>query len=310
MKTKSAIDFKYKWIRGAVGILILGYLTYKIFIKSPRLTNNNDLDLDPILPPSGSILKSIAVPRVSGSPGIAQVRSFIKSQFSPKHWDIEEDSHVIDSPHGASTTFTNLIFTFRNGGELLEDRIILAAHYDSKLLEAEGLNPEISIKSLESKFVGASDSAWSCALMIAIAKRLQGSKLTKNNFQLIFFDGEEAVLNWSKTDSLFGSRALAKKWSKLPFNEHFNSLKRIKLMVLLDLLGTRDANKIYSFHPETTQLDADFRELIRLEDELFPGEQDDRFKIFQESNQFKGYKGEAVEDDHTPFLPFGVPSFT
>lgn len=34
---------------------------------------------------------------------------------------------------------------------------------------------------------------------------------------LIFFDGEEAFQNWSDTDSLYGSRHLAKKWEQTAY---------------------------------------------------------------------------------------------
>lgn len=30
--------------------------------------------------------------------------------------------------------------------------------------------------------------------------------------QIVFFDGEEAFVDWTKTDSLYGSRHLAKRW--------------------------------------------------------------------------------------------------
>ncbi len=297
-KKRSSSSYNF-WIR-AIGAIILSYIAYRLLLK--QRDHVDSLDLDPILPPSGSILKSIAIPRVSGSIGISQVRSIIKSQFPTDLWNIEEDSHVIDSPHGPSTTFTNLIFTLKRGSDG-DHRVILAAHYDSKLLESEGILPEISVESLESQFIGATDSAWSCALMIGIGKSIQKSKSSlKRNFQLIFFDGEEAVRHWSSSDSLYGSRALASKWSRLPV-DHFNSLKRIDLMVLLDLLGSRDANVFYSFHPEKTVPDNNFRELIEIESVLFP----ETTRSFQESKQFKEFRGQAVEDDHTPFLPFGVP---
>lgn len=34
---------------------------------------------------------------------------------------------------------------------------------------------------------------------------------------LIFFDGEEAFQNWSDSDSLYGSRHLAKKWEQAQY---------------------------------------------------------------------------------------------
>lgn len=38
---------------------------------------------------------------------------------------------------------------------------------------------------------------------------LEGTNL---GLMLIFFDGEEAFVNWTDDDSLYGSRHLAKKW--------------------------------------------------------------------------------------------------
>lgn len=34
---------------------------------------------------------------------------------------------------------------------------------------------------------------------------------------LIFFDGEEAFLDWNEQDSLYGSRNLAVKWERTPY---------------------------------------------------------------------------------------------
>jgi glutaminyl-peptide cyclotransferase len=50
--------------------------------------------------------------------------------------------------------------------------------------------------------------------------------------ELVFFDGEEAFVQWTPTDSLYGSRHLAASWGR-------PSLDRIELFVLLDLIGTR-----------------------------------------------------------------------
>lgn len=278
----------------------MSYMTIVKFKGDPK-----SLDLNPILPPNGSILKSIAIPRVSGSSGNAKVREFIKSQFPPKFWEIQEDAHVIPSPHSKSTStkFVNLIITHKTKSVLDDKRLILAAHYDSKLLEAEG-NESFSITK-ESEFIGASDSAFSCALIISVARAIQNNQNLKQNFQLIFFDGEEAVHHWTPSDSLYGSRALASKWSKLP-KDSFNSLDKISLMVLLDLIGTRDGNKFYSFYPENTIVDREFKELIQIEKNHKVINDKTNF-LFQVSAEFKSYNGQAIEDDHTPFLPYNVP---
>ena len=50
--------------------------------------------------------------------------------------------------------------------------------------------------------------------------------------QLVLFDGEEAFVQWSATDSLYGSRHLAEKWK--------DEIDTIDLFILLDLIGAPD----------------------------------------------------------------------
>lgn len=296
--------FNLFYLSKVLGGVILSFMAYLII--SNFNSTSKLIDIESILPPSGHILKSIAIPRVSGTRSNARVREFIKSQFKSKYWDIEEDSHTINTAIGKETSFVNLIITHKN---TLPDtkKIILSAHYDSKFLEAESL--ELIPDDLESKFIGATDSAWSCSLIIFLARSLESRTDLKRNIQLIFFDGEEAIRKWSESDSLYGSRALASKWSKLPV-DHRNSLGNIDLMILLDLLGSGDSSNFYSFHPENSKIDLEFKKLIQIERDQQIKKDDKNYKyneLFKESSQFKNYKGQAIEDDHTPFLPFGVP---
>jgi len=90
--------------------------------------------------------------------------------------------------------------------------------------------------------------------------------------QLIFFDGEEAFVQWSKDDSLYGSRHLANKWSRNSFPQTKQEidlcksyplnreLDRIELMVLLDLLGSSNP-RFYSYFPNTKPI---FKSLIEI----------------------------------------------
>ncbi|CAF3996446.1 unnamed protein product, partial [Rotaria sp. Silwood1] len=89
--------------------------------------------------------------------------------------------------------FTNIIATLDSTATR---RLVLACHYDSKKL---------------SNFVGATDSAVPCAVLLDLAislkKQLNDLKKNKGNptLQLLFFDGEEAFIDWTSTDSLYGS---------------------------------------------------------------------------------------------------------
>ena len=72
------------------------------------------------------------------------------------------------------------------------------------------------------QFVGATDSAMPCALMLDLAevldplldsrlKRLEDGleddeDVSETTLQLVFFDGEEAFKDWTDTDSIYGAR--------------------------------------------------------------------------------------------------------
>ena len=105
--------------------------------------------------------------------------------------------------------FVNIIATRdpprSKAGEV--SRLVLAAHYDSKLTPKG--------------FIGATDSAAPCAMLLHVVRSLDEA-LTRmwvekgtsasgldedKGIQVIFFDGEEAFGNrWTDEDSLYGSR--------------------------------------------------------------------------------------------------------
>ena len=64
-------------------------------------------------------------------------------------------------------------------------------------------------------------------------------QMQESTVQMIFFDGEEAYIDWTRTDSLYGSRHLAEKWaSELdPLNPGKYKIDSI--------VSTSELNKIY-----------------------------------------------------------------
>ncbi|KAK6998005.1 glutaminyl-peptide cyclotransferase-like protein [Biomphalaria glabrata] len=132
-------------------------------------------------------------------------------------WHVEEDQFRDLTPYG-EIPFSNVIATL---DPAVTKRIVLACHYDSKLLPG---------------FVAASDSAAPCSVMIETARWL-GSMVSEAysqgtidfTLQLLFFDGEEAFIRWSDDDSLYGSRHLAELWERTPDRNYpsVNSLKNI-----------------------------------------------------------------------------------
>jgi Zn-dependent M28 family amino/carboxypeptidase len=67
----------------------------------------------------------------------------------------------------------------------------------------------------------------------AQAAGLPGKKLDGYSVWLVFFDGEEAINQWSASDSTYGSRHLAAKWGR------DGTLNQIKAFMLADMIGDK-----------------------------------------------------------------------
>lgn len=166
------------------GIAIAGVLKSN---KRPQDVENEVLLS--ILPPNGKTLDSFLIPRFPTSPTIHIVRQFIRDYFAThlRNWHAEIDTFEEDTPIGR-VLFQNLIFT-RNVHA--KRKVVLAAHYDSKysLNERDGALPD--------GFVGATDSAWPCALLLYLARMIElynsPAANTEETVQVIFFDGEESI---------------------------------------------------------------------------------------------------------------------
>ncbi|VDN38145.1 unnamed protein product [Gongylonema pulchrum] len=162
-------------------------------------------------------------------------------------------------------------------------------------------------------FIGATDSAVPCAILIDIASSLapflSRRKRKDVGLQLIFFDGEEALEDWTATDSIYGSRHLAAKWKQQYFANTYQSSFEIKneidrivgdLLMLLDLLG---APNPLLFNFENYSSTSAFVKLYKIEKTLREiGCLHQIPQIFQPRTAFS-----KVEDDHVPFLKHGVP---
>src|SRR5439155_11707387 len=133
-------------------------------------------------------------------------------------------------------------------------------------------------------FVGANDGGSSTAILLEIANQLRGKKRDGYSVWLLWTDGEEAVKQWSATDSLYGTRHLAEKWQK------DGTAKQIKAFLLADMIGDADLN-----------IDYDENSSPRLQ------------QIASTAAQHYGYQSHfyarhlGIEDDHTPFAKIGVP---
>jgi glutaminyl-peptide cyclotransferase len=204
-------------------------------------------------------------PRPSGSQAIGQLQDFLQSELKSYGCAVETDSFSADTPIGR-LTMKNILAKIP--GEK-PGVILLGTHYDTKKLDG---------------FVGADDGGSSTAVMLELA-RLLCPQHGKYAVWIAFFDGEEAVKEWSDSDGRYGSRQMAARLSTS------GDLKNIKAFLLADIVGGRKAY----FPRESSSTPA----LVDL--------------VWNTAGKL-GYSGlflnetAAAEDDHDSFLKRGVPA--
>lgn len=206
-------------------------------------------------------------PRWIGSPGHVCAENFLKKQFAKDN--LEEDTFTASTPAGMMTMH-NFIVKFPGKKPGI---IVLASHYETNY----------PLRNIH--YVGANDGASTSGLLVEMGNVLRGHALNGNSVWLVFFDGEEAIQQWSATDSLYGSRHLAAKWDR------DGTLKRIKAFLLVDMIGDKDLDIARDQNSTPWLLD--------LVDQAAKKEGDQSY-FFATTN--------AIEDDHLPFVERGVPS--
>lgn len=156
-----------------------------------------------------SPLRRFLVPRAAGSQNLSDVQAMVARHFERLGWHVELDTFTSETPLG-ERKFTNVIATHDLEAKR---RLVLSAHTDSKHFDTYP----------ESSFVGATDSAAPCVMLLDIAQSLsallderrakvkeqggeQGEPGQLETLQFVFFDGEEAFKLWTKDDSIYGAR--------------------------------------------------------------------------------------------------------
>ncbi|MGH9508827.1 MAG: M28 family peptidase [Terriglobales bacterium] len=202
--------------------------------------------------------------RPPGSRGHRRLEAYLRAHLKNDH--LEEDAFTASTPAG-DLPMRNFIAKYPGTKDGV---IVIASHYDTNL----------PLKN----FVGANDSGSSTGLLLELAHHLRGKKRDGYSVWLVWFDGEEAIREWSPTDSLYGSRHLAGRWQK------DGTLRKIKAFVLLDMIGDKQLSIARDQNSTPWLLDLVGRAAARLNYEAH---------FFQ--------RGTAIEDDHMPFARAGVP---
>lgn len=205
-------------------------------------------------------------PRPPGSAANRNEQAWIKAELDkiPK-CQVMEDAFTGQTPNGP-IAMKNILARFAGTSGRA---IVFTGHFDTKLFPGR-------------HFVGANDGGASAGLLLELA-RVIGARSYADDVYLVWYDGEEAIGEWSSTDGLHGSRHLAAKWAV------DGTLSRIKALVNVDMIGDKDLGIMRV----TNSSPALLREVWSIARENGYG------KYFLDS-------GSDIEDDHIPFVKQGV----
>ena len=129
-------------------------------------------------------------PHPPASDAIHRVQDYIRTQLKDFGCSVDEDDFHSATPIG-DVAMKNLVAKIPGESQGI---ILLLTHYDTARIQG---------------FVGAEDSGSSTGLMLEMAHLLCAKKKQPNAVWIAFLDGEEAQVEWTDTDSVYGSRELA-----------------------------------------------------------------------------------------------------
>jgi Zn-dependent M28 family amino/carboxypeptidase len=204
-------------------------------------------------------------PRPAGSAAIERTRKYIKDQLAASGLTATEQAWDDQTPVG-TLHMVNLIATIPGASR---DRLVIAGHYDTK-------------RYRDIQFVGASDGASSAAFLIEIARVLKARR-NPLTMEILFLDGEEAVVEWQGNDHTYGSRHYVNA------GKAAGTLSSLKAMILVDMIGDRDL-----------QIKRDQYSTPWLNDVIWAAAQREKL------GQYFVNQPVDIEDDHLPFRMAGV----
>ena len=205
-------------------------------------------------------------PRPAASEAIARARRYIAAELEKAGLKPQFDEFEAQTPRGVRKMVN--VRVVRPGTK--PAIIALTGHYETKIFDF--------------RFVGANDGGSSAAWLLEMARATASIKL-ENTLEFVFFDGEEAVVEWTDQDSVYGSRY------DLDRRYRNGKLRDLKALILVDMIGDKNLN-IRKETQSTGWLS----------------------NILWSTAQSLGYTreflndGQEIADDHVPYLRAGIPA--
>ena len=169
-------------------------------------------------------------PRPSGTAALAEARTRITESLRKSGWEVEPQGFEhAPVPKQGTMNFINLIARFPADRSKPAPRdtqtVIIGSHYDTKRMDSV-------------RFVGANDGGSSTGALLELARVLAKAPALAARIELVFFDGEEAIVNFGPPetgpDGLVGSRHYAQQL------RDSGRAKQFKFAIVWDMIGDAD----------------------------------------------------------------------
>jgi hypothetical protein len=207
-------------------------------------------------------------PRPAGSEANRRQQELIVEALKQSGCTIAEDAFTANTPLGPRP-MKNILCDFPGASGRV---IAVTGHYDTLA------RPDLH-------FVGANDGGSSTGLLLALAGQLAGRE-RKDTVRLVFFDGEEAAVEWRDGDHTYGSSRLAQQWAA------DGTAETIAALINVDMIGDADLELLYEGNSTPWLRDL----VVSVAQRLGYGA------------RFPRGSPLYVEDDHIPFLQRGIPA--
>ena len=272
---------KVRWVQGAalLGSILCGCAGVESS-SSPDATMNQRPPVAPIAPIAPTqafdskrawahLENQVALgPRPSGSAALQKTRDYILAELKKAGIDARLQVFIAKTPLG-EVSMANIVATIPG---TRPERIAFASHFDTKLFK-------------DIRFVGASDGASSTAALLEFGRVLR-PRQNEYTIELLFFDGEEAVVDWNRgEDNTYGSRHYVRT------AQQDGSLRGLQALILLDMIGDKDL-------------------IIRRDSNSTPWLVDSIWSAAGRLGHRATFSNEltSIDDDHMPFVRAGIPS--
>jgi Zn-dependent M28 family amino/carboxypeptidase len=246
---------------GLLAVMVGGYLLWRNY----RLTRPRYQPFDAQRAYQDVVYQTSLGPRTPGSEAQEQAIDYFRRELQTANWLVEVQAVEVNGH-----MLKNVIARRSD----VPPEIILAAHYDSRLMADR--DPDLAKQ--QDPVPGANDGASGAAVLLELGRVIPSNSVP---VWLVFFDGEDQghIPGWDEWS--LGARAFVETFTMKP-----------RAVVVVDMVGDYDLN----IHQEKQSDPRLVREIWEIAHGLGYGQ------------YFLAEKKYTIMDDHVPFLEAGIPA--